>query len=1160
MRGLGSDHGMEIRPSTGGGEGGVVLNSGFQGVNVSIRNSNYVSLQTGEEFSSVFIRDRLTPKVAHGPPVLSSVQNREMGGGSRNEQMGYEDLSRILRLQRLDSECSSDGVEVSSAHGCAAEVDSWNHVDRRCHVDDSTSGQGSGLWEVNGVSKFDTDDLGARVPPVVIPHLQHSCNAYESGSSDSSQSGNLKILCSFGGRILPRPSDAKLRYVGGETHIISVKRNISWAELVHKVSGKCNQPHTIKYQLPGEDLDALISVSSDEDIRNMLEECSGTEMSIGSQRLRIFLIPTVETENKTSGTLQQAAADYEYVVAVNGLVDLSPRKTSGEQLFTGIVNPDAVLDPIPSFRGDSPSSFHHLESKDGVSFSQELHLGKGFPNTAMSAAESPLLSTKPVQCKLSTGAPQWHEGSLWQGNVENNSSCNATEQQFDNLFGKPSLQGQESHFQAHHRGNCLVTPPLMVANQNNNDGQPSLLEGMPVHNERYMSQVGSRGFMLGSVDSIDSHHGMIHAYSDSQLHQYGDKASYCSRDGMSPPYPLQFSNRVISSQALSTPLQDEAVQLQENVRVLQPEVNNQLVDIETSAPHYRVDMPMPLPSDPLHCNMYVESCHEITSGRSQTGLDERNEAKYYIQRPQDSDPFGFEIMNMPHLHQGKTYQNVSPSNTVDLNLLNQYGDHNNPNALVHQDTTSSSIDATSASKQDNIFDVVPNHKHSVCQPCNFTVETTSESLVRSQGAMVESHGQNQQTNLLSGVLVDAFVPMGQQTVTCRAEEASQGQLLINALDGYRPMALTAVANEISRAEPSNMHNQKQLEPLVFIEDMSLVTPQAVEFSSKVTSHDDKSTGVPKDDAFFDAMMAEIESGLSGLQLIADPQIIRNADIEELKELGSGTYGTVYHGKWRGSDVAVKRIKKSCFSGRSSEQERLTRDFWREAQILSRLHHPNVVAFYGVVPNETGGTLATVTEFMVNGSLWNVLLKKDRTLDHRRKLLIAMDAAFGMEYLHSKNIVHFDLKCDNLLVDMRDLQRPICKVGDFGLSRIKRNTLVSGGVRGTLPWMAPELLNGSSNKVSEKVDVFSFGIAMWEILTGEEPYANMHCGTIIGGILKNILRPPIPGHCDPEWRNLMEQCWSANPDLRPSFTEVTNRLCSMSAALQSRGQQTQKSLQ
>ncbi|VVA41197.1 PREDICTED: serine/threonine-kinase [Prunus dulcis] len=81
----------------------------------------------------------------------------------------------------------------------------------------------------------------------------------------------------------------------------------------------------------------------------------------------------------------------------------------------------------------------------------------------------------------------------------------------------------------------------------------------------------------------------------------------------------------------------------------------------------------------------------------------------------------------------------------------------------------------------------------------------------------------------------------------------------------------------------------------------------------------------------------------------------------------------------------------------------TKDFWREAQILSNLHQPNVVAFYGVVPDGAGGTLATVTEFMVSGSLRHALLKTDRSLDRHRKLIIAMDAAFGMEYLHLKNI-------------------------------------------------------------------------------------------------------------------------------------------------------------
>ncbi|KAJ6428333.1 hypothetical protein OIU84_023707 [Salix udensis] len=351
------------------------------------------------------------------------------------------------------------------------------------------------------------------------------------------------------------------------------------------------------------------------------------------------------------------------------------------------------------------------------------------------------------------------------------------------------------------------------------------------------------------------------------------------------------------------------------------------------------------------------------------------------------------------------------------------------------------------------------------------------------------------------------------------------------------------------------HDDKMLEPEVIVEDVTGTTPPDIPFSLNIVprveeevteefqsdrdteaestcqdqeyeSDDIEDSDRDTNDSISDAAMAEIEAGIYHLQ------IIKYADIEEVQELGSGTYGTVYYGKWRGSDVAIKRIKRSCFSGNSSEQERLTRDFWREARILSDLHHPNVLAFYGVVPDGPGGTMATVTEYMVNGSLRRVLRKKDRALDRRKKLIIALDAAFGMEYLHLRDIIHFRFE-----------------VGDFGLSKIKRNTLVSGGVRGTLPWMAPELLDGNSNRVSEKVDVFSFGIAMWEILTGEEPYANMQFGAIIGGIVSNTLRPRIPENCDAGWRKLIEECWSFDPEARPSFTEITNRLRVMSTALQ-----------
>ncbi|KAL2326093.1 hypothetical protein Fmac_025151 [Flemingia macrophylla] len=423
--------------------------------------------------------------------------------------------------------------------------------------------------------------------------------------------------------------------------------------------------------------------------------------------------------------------------------------------------------------------------------------------------------------------------------------------------------------------------------------------------------------------------------------------------------------------------------------------------------------------------------------------------------------------------------------------------------------------------------------------------------------------------------------------------ASQIQVAAVAPAGPRVFSRFVVPLSVSSSQSLPRHPPSSSRPLFISQSLPLVThlhplglflsssspsrhlfpldclPLSVSPSGEPLSGDDSSSGDNSGDPSSFVSTCAFKNFVSPMKLEAWPFailtkfstttfcVIKNEDLEELRELGSGTFGTVYHGKWRGTDVAIKRIKKSCFTGRSSEQERLTVEFWREADILSKLHHPNVVAFYGVVQHGPGGTMATVAEYMVDGSLRHVLLRKDRYLDRRKRLIIAMDAAFGMEYLHSKNIVHFDLKCDNLLVNLKDPLRPICKVGDFGLSKIKRNTLVTGGVRGTLPWMAPELLNGSSNKVSEKVDVFSFGIVLWEILTGEEPYANMHYGAIIGGIVNNTLRPTIPSNCDPEWRTLMEQCWAPNPAARPSFTEIASRLRIMSAAASQTKTQGQK---
>ncbi|KAI3433344.1 hypothetical protein D9Q98_003162 [Chlorella vulgaris] len=205
--------------------------------------------------------------------------------------------------------------------------------------------------------------------------------------------------------------------------------------------------------------------------------------------------------------------------------------------------------------------------------------------------------------------------------------------------------------------------------------------------------------------------------------------------------------------------------------------------------------------------------------------------------------------------------------------------------------------------------------------------------------------------------------------------------------------------------------------------------------------------------------------------------------------------------------------------------------------------------------------ALVTEYMAGGSLKMALARRaDIVAGPLTRVVLALDAAKGMEYLHSKSLVHFDLKTANLLLGHRD-RRPICKVADFGLSKQKMDTFVTGvsSQRGTLPWTAPEILR-TPEAVTEKVDVFSFGIVMWELDTGLEPYhgQNYHALLLRLANPREQLRPPLPGGPDwegdvppelaPGWRALMQRCWAEDPTCRPPFSEIIQELRCMASAL------------
>ncbi|MED6152748.1 hypothetical protein PIB30_094983 [Stylosanthes scabra] len=671
---------------------------------------------------------------------------------------------------------------------------------------------------------------------------------------------------------------------------------------------------------------------------------------------------------------------------------------------------------------------------------------------------------------------------------------------------------------------------------------------------------------------------MHHSFSDSQL-----RSCYCSQEGSNLSFSLNHAKAQPSSMLQSSISQGNLIELRHDSSLLYPQLQNKLPNnIESSELYGRQDFAS---SSPYSESSGMDGIHKdsILIGKKyhvpQTNV---NGSSFMVKHAEDNSLSSekkniIEGKNPIGVADGKFYEGKSLAAHMGLvtelnGKINMQKDWEQSSEDMRQTTINSKKYAVAEgmnggqgsdfalTRNINLNGSVPTCRETSCHknsfsdllcdlsplptckalqvqpsmsctdPCFNEVSTLSPASLYhvqhndprpcSNSTMNDQHNPNNTSfhkvpsfiddDLITSTDQKFPVISGHSAGKSKAGDVMPGQSknLGNCNDVNQPKPFGLV-EDVTGVVPRAIHSTFAcIPPIVDVNGSTPVSLSCTEVDSIIADsepEDFKYEETDKNESLSDAMIAEMEASVYGLQ------IIKNADLEELKELGSGTYGTVYHGKWRGSDVAIKRIKKSCFGGKPSERERLTKDFWREAQILSNLHHPNVVAFYGIVPDAVGGTLATVTEYMVNGSLRHVLLKKDR-----------------------------------------DPERPICKVGDFGLSRIKRNTLISGGVRGTLPWMAPELLNGSSNRVSEKVDVFSFGISMWEILTGEEPYADMHYGAIIGGIVKNTLRPPIPKHCDPEWRKLMEDCWSPDPESRPSFTVITNRLRSMYKVLQEKG--------
>ncbi|KAL0300950.1 UNVERIFIED_CONTAM: putative serine/threonine-protein kinase DDB [Sesamum radiatum] len=965
---------------------------------------NY-SIQTGEEFALEFMRDRVNPRKPFVPNI----------SGDSSHAPAYLELKGLLGLSHTGSESGSDISMIGTAEKDSREFERKNSS---LHGDNVNHGS------------FQTRQL--------VPHgsSDYNSSTLTNTSSGASDSSKLKVLCSFGGRILPRPSDGKLRYVGGETRIIRISKDITWKELWRKTTALYDETCTIKYQLPGEDLDALVSISSDEDLLNMMEECNILEDGDASKKLRMFLFSPADLDD-AHFSLANSNGDSEmkYVVAVNGM-DIGSRKGSTLcGLPSSSINNLNELDTLTVDRGTTKiaSEYVAVSNSNLASFV--------VPPTAV----EPSNSTVPSSSKVYETDLRFNHGSVQQDQERQHPP------QFSYNFHPPYYTPSEN-----------AVPQSFYGPSSEQKG----LEGMSIHSSGALGTNAHEKEAKLKVDGLiqtESEGEQMLAnehYVPSQAQSDNTKISFPVEE---PPVTVPKLDREFSSKGNERP--EEAVLVSKPLDdVMQSELPTTNGNEYFTSGNASVAESIHSEPDPSDLSYFESSILPRGPSAHQVGrVDSQSVAGDAHDHPQPSTLPGSRQepnVGVPRTEQGDILIDINDRFPRDL-----LSDIFSKAVLSDSSSDFGPLQKDGAGLSVNIENHDPKH-------WSFFQRLAGDEFTRRDVSLIDQDHVMFSPGLTK---VEEEAPLAYDFVPVTRDGFLPSHRGVQEKNGEDNQKDTSGRDgAVATADHSN-YNAPQVkvsESMQYGDLMDNIRIRESEYEDGV-----RNIGLP----YLDPSLMDFD--------INSLQIIENADLEELRELGSGTFGTVYHGKWRGSDVAIKRIKKSCFTGRQSEQERLTVEFWREAEILSKLHHPNVVAFYGV-------------DRYCYPHGWH--------LDRRKRLIIAMDAAFGMEYLHSKNIVHFDLKCDNLLVNLKDPSRPICKV-----------------------------------------DVFSFGIVLWEILTGEEPYANMHYGAIIGGIVNNTLRPTIPNYCDAEWRRLMEQCWAPNPAIRPSFTEIASRLRVMSASAQTR---------
>ena len=254
-------------------------------------------------------------------------------------------------------------------------------------------------------------------------------------------------------------------------------------------------------------------------------------------------------------------------------------------------------------------------------------------------------------------------------------------------------------------------------------------------------------------------------------------------------------------------------------------------------------------------------------------------------------------------------------------------------------------------------------------------------------------------------------------------------------------------------------------------------------------------------------------------------IIRASDYRMIRQIGKGGYAEVWlaRNKKNGEEVAFKQLFTSL-------QPKQVLHFAREVKTMLSVEHPFFLKFLGFSPTPP---LILVSEYIPNGSLFVFMRSESRSkrLTPTHRNLIAMGIAHAMAYLHSLGIIHRDLKSLNILLDKSLLPR----LGDFGIARFLKDDETMTMRLGTPHWMAPETLYGSG--YGPEVDVYSFGMLLYELHTNNIPWEGMDAAAVIKAVALDNQRPEIPRDTPRPLANLIEACWQQDPSRRPKFADI-----------------------